>query len=115
MDHPRATRGGSLAPLPDRGEATGQPRIRAGTPPMSKLPYEMPVYYPDSMGEPTPSALGIEPEGTRAFLQASERIVRLALRSVGGRYARVYRIDPDGSASACVASADPDDASPAHG
>ena len=72
--------------------------------PTSKLPYEMPVYYPESMGDPTPSALGGEPAGPRAFVQASERIVGLALQSIGGRYARVYRIDPDRSAPACVAS-----------
>src|SRR5229473_3465860 len=74
----------------------------------------MRMYYPVSMGEPTPSALGSEPGGTHAFIQASERIVGLALRSLGGRYARVYRIDAEHSATGCVASAEPDDASLAH-
>ena len=74
----------------------------------------MRMYYPESMGEPTPSALGSEPGGTHAFIQASERIVGLALRSLGGRYARVYRIDAERSATGCVASAEPDDASLAH-
>ena len=73
----------------------------------------MPVYYPESMGDPTPSALGSEPAGPRAFIQASERIVGLALRSIGGRYARVYRIAPDQREPGRVASADPPDASPA--
>jgi signal transduction histidine kinase/ActR/RegA family two-component response regulator len=73
----------------------------------------MPVYYPEFMGDPTPSALGSEPAGPRAFIQASERIVGLALRSIGGRYARVYRIDPDQREPRRVASADPPDASPA--
>jgi len=74
----------------------------------------MRMYYPESMGEPTPSALGSEPLGTHAFIQASEKIVGLALRSLGGRYARVYRIDAERSATGCVASAEPDDASLAH-
>src|SRR6266851_395986 len=74
----------------------------------------MRMYYPESMGEPTPSALGSEPGGTHAFIQASERIVGLALRSLGGRYARVYRIDAERSATGCVAAAEPDDASLAH-
>src|SRR6266851_303809 len=74
----------------------------------------MRMYYPEPMGEPTPSALGSEPGGTHAFIQASERIVGLALRSLGGRYARVYRIDAERSATGCVASTEPDDASLAH-
>ena len=48
----------------------------------------MPVYYPESMGDPTPSALGSEPAGPRAF-------------------------DPDQREPGRVASADPPDASPA--
>src|SRR5258708_13635189 len=74
----------------------------------------MRMYVPEPMVEPTPSALGSEPGGTHAFIQASERIVGLALRSLGGRYARVYRIDAERSATGCVASAEPDDASLAH-
>src|SRR6266481_4090038 len=74
----------------------------------------MRMYYPESMGEPTPSALGSEPLGTHAFIQASEKIVGLALRSLGGRYARVYRIDAERSATGCMAFAEPDDASLAH-
>jgi signal transduction histidine kinase/CheY-like chemotaxis protein len=65
------------------------------------------------MGEPTPSALGSEPAGTREFTEASERVVGLALRSVGGRYARVYRLDEDQGAPRRIAAAGPDDAGPA--
>src|SRR5260370_31213529 len=73
----------------------------------------MPVSDPDYVGDPRPAARGSEPAGPRAFIQASERVVGLALRSISGRYARVYRIDPDQREPGRVASADPPDASPA--
>ena len=47
------------------------------------------------MGEATPSALGSEPAGTRAFTQVAETIAGLALRFLGGRHARVYEADGD--------------------
>src|SRR5512147_206841 len=58
------------------------------------------------MGEATPSALGTEPVGTRDFTQVAEKIAALALRLLGGHYARVYRAD--GDTFQRVASAGPD-------
>jgi signal transduction histidine kinase/CheY-like chemotaxis protein len=57
------------------------------------------------MGEPTPSALGIEHAGTRDSIQADAQIAGLALGSLGGRHARIYRVDGDPAAFRCVASA----------
>ena len=67
------------------------------------------------MGETTPSGAGREDTGTRDFIQIAGTIAGLALRSVGGRYARVYRIEGTAAELRCVASAEPDDASPATG
>jgi signal transduction histidine kinase/ActR/RegA family two-component response regulator len=72
------------------------------------LPQEITVYYPEYMGETTPSEPVHSAAGTRDFVQIAETIVEMALRSVGGRYARVYRLDGDGAEPRCVASAEPD-------
>ncbi|HKX03160.1 MAG TPA: hypothetical protein VJX71_11720, partial [Methylomirabilota bacterium] len=66
------------------------------------------MYYPEYMGETTPSEPVHSAAGTRDFLQIAETIVEMALRSVGGRYAHVYRIDGDDAEPRCVASAEPD-------
>ncbi|HEX5530051.1 MAG TPA: GAF domain-containing protein, partial [Methylomirabilota bacterium] len=66
------------------------------------------------MGEATPSALGSEPAGLRAFTQVAEKVAGLALRFLGGHHARVYQADgdtfrrvaaagPDGSVAADIA------------
>jgi len=66
------------------------------------------------MGEATPSALGSEPAGLRAFTQVAEKVAGLALRFLGGHHARVYQADgdtfrrvaaagPDGSVDADIA------------
>ena len=60
------------------------------------------------MGEPSPSPLGGEPAGTRDIIPALERIAALALRSIGGRYARVYRFDASPTEPVCLASAEPE-------
>src|SRR4029077_11659339 len=83
---------------------TAAPGSRRG---LSKLPQEITVYYPEYMGETTPSEPVPGAAGTRDFVQIAETIVEMALRSIGGRYARVYRVDGDGVEPRCVAFAEP--------
>src|SRR6185503_9790422 len=57
------------------------------------------------MGEATPSGLGSEQATASDFVQASERLVRLAVRLLGGHHARLYRFDPEPVAPRLVAFA----------
>ena len=57
------------------------------------------------MGEATPSGLGSEQATASDFVQASERLVRLAVRLLGGHHARLYRFEPEPAAPRLVAFA----------
>src|SRR6185312_16279573 len=57
------------------------------------------------MGEATPSGLGSEQATASDFVQASERLVRLAVRLLGGHHARLYRFEPEPIAPRLVAFA----------
>src|ERR1700730_446151 len=62
------------------------------------------------MEPPSSTAPRSEPTGALDFTAAAERILAAALRLLGGRRARLYRLDPDGETFTGVAAAGEGDA-----